>query len=251
MQRLILLLAVLGLVVPGVVFAKLYKCENEAGEVVYTDKPCKGGKGEELKLAPFSTYSPNIVPVPPSANRAEKDPAASYTVFEIISPKYNKLIRSNTGTVMVTFKLEGPLLSLKGHKFAIELDGKKLKSRGVTNQIRLSNVNPGTHTLKVFIVDADDKIIKKTGLVNFHLLAKTKLNSPTPGSTGSLSEKDSSSDAQDPLSDIPNNTSDSEKPRDIIKNSDITKDLPGGINKIPGGSGTIPGGSRNIPGGRR
>jgi len=215
MQRLILLLALLGLVAPGVVFAKLYKCENEAGEVVYTDKPCKGGKGEELKLAPFSTYSPNIVPVPPSANPAEKDPAASYTVFEIITPKDDKLVSSKTGTVTVAFKIEGPLLSLKGHKFAIALDGKTLKSRGVTNQIRLNSVNPGTHTVQVFVMNAEDKIIKSSNSVSFHMQARSRLNSPTP------------------------------------EQSDLLKGIPGSTNTIPGGAGTVPGGAGTVPGGRR
>jgi len=215
MQRTMIFIAILGLVLPGVSVAKLYKCENEKGDVVYTDKPCKDGKGEELKLAPFSTYSPNIVPVPPSANKVKQDPAAAYNVFEIISPKNDKLINSNTGTVTVAFKLEGPLLSLKGHKFAIALDGEKLKSRGVTNQIRLNSVNPGTHTIQVFVVDAQDKVIKSSNTVSFHMQSRSKLNSPTP------------------------------------EQSDLLKGIPGSGSTIPGGSGTIPGGSPNIPGGRR
>lgn len=216
MHKITILLTVLCLTLPSIASAKLYKCENEAGEVIYTDKPCQGSKGEEIKLAPFSTYSPNIVPVPAAANRAQEDPAASYKVFEIISPKQDKLIRSNSGkgTITVAYKLEGPLLSLKGHKFAIALDGKTLKPRGVTNQIRLNSVDPGTHTLQVFVVDEEDKVIKSSNTVSFHMQSRAKLNSPTPQQT------------------------------------DLLKGIPGSGNNIPGGSGTIPGGTPNIPGGR-
>jgi len=214
MQKLIISFAILSLIMPSVAFAKLYKCKNDAGEVVYTDQPCQGGKGEELKLPPFSTYSPTIVPVPASANKVKEDPAASYKVFEILTPKDDKLVTSTTGTVNVTFKLEGPLLSLKGHKFAIALDGKKLKSRGVTNQIRLNSVNPGTHSVQVFVVDAENKVIKSSNLINFHMKSRSQENRPTP-----------------------------DQP-------ELLRGIPGSSNNIPGGSGTIPGGSRNIPGGR-
>lgn len=214
MQKLIILLAALSLVLPSAVSAKLYKCKNEQGEVVYTDQKCLNGEGEEMKLAPFSTYTPNVVPVPPQANQLKEDPAASYKIFEVIKPKEEKLIRSKTGRVNVTFKLEGPLLSLKGHKFAVALDGKKLKSRGVTNQIRLDSVNPGTHTLQVFVVDADDKVVKSSNTVKFYMQGKSQLNRPTPG--------------------IP----------------DLLRGIPGSSNTIPGGAGTIPGGAPNIPGGR-
>ncbi len=214
MQRIILTFAIISLMVPSIATAKLYKCKNDLGEVVYTDRACEVGKGKELKLAPFSTYTPTIVPIPASANRAQEDPAASYKVFEIIKPKNDKLLSSNTGRVNVTYRLDGPLLSLKGHKFAIALDGKKLKSRGVTNQIRLDSINPGTHTLQVFVVDAEDKVIKSSNTVTFHMKHKNRLNNPTPN-----------------------------KP-------DLLKGIPGSPNTVPGGAGTIPGGARNIPGGR-
>lgn len=209
MRKLLISLAVISLVLPSLATAKLYKCKNEQGEVVYTDKACQGGTGEELKLAPFSTYTPTIVPIPASANAAKEDPAATYKTFKIIKPKNDKLVTSTTGRVNVTYRLEGPLLSLKGHKFAIALDGKKLKSRGVTNQIRLDSVNPGTHTLQVYVVDAEDKVIKSSNSVTFHMKARSRLNNPTPG------------DSSDPLIGIP-----------------------GGTGNIPGGIGTIPGGTR-------
>ncbi len=215
MQRLLISFAVLSLIMPSAASAKLYKCENDKGEVIYTDQACQEGKGKELKLAPFSTYKPNILPVPAATNTEQPDPVASYKSLEIVSPENDKLVFSNTGTVTVAFKLDGPLLSLKGHKFAIALDGKRLKSRGVTNQIRLDRVERGTHTLQVFVVDTEDKTIKSSNLVSFHMQGRSRLNSPTPGK------------------------------------QDLTKTIPGSSNTIPGGAGTIPGGSPNIPGGKR
>jgi len=178
MQKLLITLAILGLIVPSMAAAKLYKCKSENGEVVYTDRECEAGKGEELKLAPFSTYKSNVVPVPKAANKVVKDPAAAYTQFEIINPKNDELVISFTSNVTVAYQLEEPLQTLKGHKFAIALNGKTLKNRGVTNQIRLDSVNPGTHTLQVFVVDKEDKVIKSSNIITFHMKTRNILNSP-------------------------------------------------------------------------
>lgn len=216
MRQIILLCTVVSMMLPAIASAKLYKCENAGGEVVYTDQPCLEGKGKELKLAPYSTYSPNIVPVPSVAAPAQQDPAASYRVFEILRPLDDKLITSATGRVNVSFKLDGPLLSVEGHKFAVALDGKKLKTRGVTNQIRLNNVDPGTHTLQVFVVDAQDKVIKRSNSIRFHMLRRTaSSNNPTPSEP------------------------------------DLLKGIPGSSGTVPGGVGTVPGSATTIPGGRR
>lgn len=176
MQRIILTLAILSLMVPSIASAKLYKCEDDNGEVVYTDKECEEGKGEELKLAPFSTYKSNIVPVPNVVKPPVIDPAASYTLFEITEPKNDELVISFTSNVTVKYQLKGPILSLKGHKFAVALNGTKLKSRGISNQIRLDSVNPGTHTLQVFVVDRDDKVIKSSNIITFHMKPRNILN---------------------------------------------------------------------------
>jgi len=215
MQKTIILFAVLALVLPSAVFAKLYKCKNAQGEVIYTDKKCDG-QGEELKLPPYSTYKPNIIPVPKSAPAA-KDPAVSYKQLEITSPKKDELVYSNSGVVNVKFKIDGPLLSLKGHKFAVVLDGERLKSRGVTTQIRLNSVERGTHTLQVVVVDVDDKIIKSSETVTFHTQRRVKDINPTPGGIGTAPGGAGAT--------------------------------PGGAGTIPGGTGTIPGGTGTIPGG--
>jgi len=212
MQKLLISLAVLSLIVPSMASAKLYKCKDENGEVVYTDRECKDGKGEELKLAPFSTYKSNIVPVPIAAKQEPKDPAASYTSFKIIQPKGDELVISFTSNVNVAYKLKGPLLSLKGHKFAISLNGEKLKSRGVTNQIRLDSVNPGTHTLQVFVVDKEDKVIKSSNTVTFHMKTRNTINNLSPGGSNAT-------------------------PAGAVAN-------PGGGGASPGGGGRISGGSR-------
>lgn len=212
MQKIIILLSVLSLILPGVASAKLYKCKNNEGEVIYTDKPCPG-EGEELKLPPLPSYSPGVIVVPSPASRPTAELSSVYKSIEILKPANDKLIFSTTGTVIISYKIDGALLSLKGHKFALELDGAKLKTRGITNQIRLDNLDPGTHTVKVQAVDGEDKVLISSDSITFHIKRQSNVTSPTPGQpTGTGAA-------------VPGTT-------------------PGAGNTIPGSPGTLPGGRR-------
>ena len=178
MQRIIILLAVLGLVLPNVASAKLYKCKDAEGQVVYTDQSCEG-EGEELKLPPSVTYTPQ--PTPAISNTPETDTAAVYKKLEIVTPENDKLIISTQGIVNFSYKIEGPLLSVKRHKYGLELDGKKLKTRGITNQVRLDNIGPGTHTIRVFVADDEEKELISSAVVTFHMKRLPNSTSPSPG----------------------------------------------------------------------
>lgn len=211
MQRIMILLAVLSLVLPSIASAKLYKCKNNEGEVIYTDKPCEN-EGEELKLPPLPTYTPRPVSAPTRGSQAVSQ-SADYTSLEVVQPVNDKLIISTTGTATIAFKIKGPLLSLKGHRFALAVDGTKLKARGTTNQIRLDDLNPGTHTVKIFVVDKEDKELISSDVITFHIKRQSNVTSPTPGQpTGTGAA-------------VPGTT-------------------PGAGNTIPGSPGTLPGGRR-------
>ena len=216
----------LSFILPNVAAAKLYKCIDAAGEVVYTDQACEG-EGKELKLPPSSTYTPSVIsiPIPDTANN---EAAKSYKSLEIITPKNDKLITSTEGTTTIGYKIEGPLLSALGHRFGIALDGEKLKPRGVTNQIRLDDITPGTHTVRVFVVDKADKELISSATTKFHMRRQVRTGSPTPGdippeAIPGAPETDDDSQGQDP----------------------------GRVSTIPGSENTIPGGLGTIPGGRR
>ena len=211
MQRMIVLLAVLSLFLPGLVSAKLYKCKNSQGEIVYTDQACEGD-GEELKLPPFTTYTPSAIP-PSIPDTGKADAVEAYKTLKILAPENDKYIVSAQGTVTVGFEIKGPLQSLQGHKFALALNGKKLKARGTTNQIRLNDLNPGTYKVQIFVVDREDKELISSAVSTFHMRRQSNQTSPSPG-----------------------------QPTGTIR--PIPGSIPGGANTIPGGPATIPGGQR-------
>ena len=159
------------------VLAKLYKCEDAEGNTIYTDKACADGK--ELKLPPLHTYTPVVVPPSFPTQKDGNKGLDTYESISIIEPKNDQVIYDNTGTVTVGIKLVPELKTLKDHKFSIALDGKQLKTRGVTNQIRLNNVDRGTHSVQVFVVDAANSILLSSNTITFHL-KRESLISPIP-----------------------------------------------------------------------
>lgn len=164
--------------------AKLYKCQDTEGNTVYTDEPCADGK--ELKLPPLHTYTPVKVPptfpAPDDSNGSTDGNAESYTSLTILSPKNDEVIYSNSGTITVGFQLAPALQTSEGHQFSIALDGKQLKSKGVTNQIKLQNVDRGTHSVQIFVIDKSNNILLSSPSVSFHLRKESVITTPIPGS---------------------------------------------------------------------
>ncbi|NNG13619.1 MAG: DUF4124 domain-containing protein [Gammaproteobacteria bacterium] len=160
--------------------AKLYKCEDAEGNIIYTDEACADGK--ELKLPPLHTYTPIVVPPSfPTQKDASKE-SDTYESLSIIEPKNDQVIYDNTGTVTVGIKLVPELKTLKEHKFSIALDGKQLKTKGVTNQIKLQNLDRGSHSVQVFVVDAANSILLSSNTITFHLRRESLIDTPGPGS---------------------------------------------------------------------
>lgn len=159
------------------VLAKLYKCEDAEGNIVYTDELCVDGK--EIKLPPLHTYTPAVVPPSFPTQENGNEESDTYESISIIEPKNDKEIYDNTGTVTVGIKLVPELKTLKDHKFSIALDGKQLKTKGVTNQIKLQNLDRGSHSVQVFVVDAANTILLSSNTITFHL-RRESLISPIP-----------------------------------------------------------------------
>jgi hypothetical protein len=158
--------------------AKLYKCKDAEGNIIYTDEAC-ADDGMELKLPPLHTYTPVVIPPSFPTQKDGNKKSDTYESVSIIEPKNDQEIYDNTGTVTVGIKLVPELKTLKGHKFSIALDGKQLKTKGVTNQIRLNNVDRGTHSVQVFVVDAANSILLSSNTITFHL-RRESLISPIP-----------------------------------------------------------------------
>lgn len=181
MRKVIVLCMLVMFVQP--VAAELYKCKDVEGNIVYTDEPCADGK--QLKLPPLQTYTPAKAP-PVSANTGsennkDKKKSKGYTSLVITKPENDSVIRDNTGKVIISYTLTSPLETARGHKFVITVDGKKLKTKGTTSQIQLSDIDRGTHTVQIHVVNNDDKILISSKPTIFHMKKHSILH-PKPAS---------------------------------------------------------------------
>lgn len=180
-MRKIIVLCMLLMIVPPVA-AKMYKCEDPEGNTVYTDEPCADGK--QLKLPPILTYTPSKLP-PASAttgkNSKDDKNHKGYTSLVITKPEDDSVIRDNEGKVTINYTLTPPLKTALGHKFVISVNGKKLKTKGTTSQIQLTDLVRGTHTILIHVVDDEDKTIISSKPSSFHMKQFSILH-PKPAS---------------------------------------------------------------------
>ncbi len=158
------------------VVAKLYKCKDADGNTAYTDEPCLDGK--EIKLPPLHTYTPAVATPSSPETIGGVQVFKGYKSLSITEPKNDKAIISNTRAVTVSYQLKPALDTNRGHKYSIALDGKQLKAKGVTSQIKLQDVDRGSHTVQIFVLDRDSNILISSQTVTFHLRQSSVITNP-------------------------------------------------------------------------
>jgi hypothetical protein len=77
----------------------------------------------------------------------------------VSKPADGSSIRSNTGNVSISVNSEPSLRS--GHRILITMNGKEL-SKGTGKSVSLTNVDRGTHTVTVSIIDSSSNTIIST-----------------------------------------------------------------------------------------
>ena len=168
------------LLVPSA-FAGLYKWVDTDGNIHYTDTPPPQG-AEEVTLPPNVTYTPAETPSdsPASAQPAAKDDG-KYKELVITSPKMNETVRSDKGEVLVEYTLTPNGLK-PGHQFRMMLDGKSLETELTQEQAALQQLERGSHTIQVYVVDATGTPLLNSQPVIFFLRQESELDT---GDTGS------------------------------------------------------------------
>jgi hypothetical protein len=149
--------------------AAVYKSVDAEGNVVYTDEPT--GDAKPLKLPPLSTVpAPASSPARQTSAEQEKSAEAEgYQRISIVSPGPDATIRDNTGAVPVNVEVEPELNSASGHRFRYYLDGEAQGNATESAHISFHNVDRGTHTVEVGVVDSAGEELIRSGAVQFHL----------------------------------------------------------------------------------
>jgi len=173
MWRLLILLLIAS---SGVATAGVYRWVDDNGQIHFSDKPQAGAK--QIKLKATSVYTPPVQNESEADSQVEQEvrvdadenPAVpvDYEVISIVGPENNQVVRSSEGTVDVSVELRPGLQS--GHKIRVYLNGTQASQDLETTQITLQDMDRGTHSLEVSVIDEKNRELKRSSAVTFHMI---------------------------------------------------------------------------------
>ena len=135
----------------------VYKTVDENGNIIFTDRPSEDS--EQIKLKELQTIkNPNPAKYT-DRPRQVKDTGPLYKTLLITNPADGSGLRSNNGNVTISVSLEPPLRS--GHQILITMDGQEV-SKGSASSVSRQNVDRGTHSIGVSVVDSSGKKLTST-----------------------------------------------------------------------------------------
>jgi hypothetical protein len=156
--------------------AEIYKWTNDQGEVEYSDQYREGA--EKMTIEPISTIQmPKAGPATASPDtEVETDPVQPYSKLAITFPQPDGAFHSGSDSFAVTVELQPDLQP--SHSLRLSLDGEPAGVFQGTS-FTLTNVERGTHTLNLDVVD-NSSVIQSAPPVTFTLHRPTALRPNTP-----------------------------------------------------------------------
>ena len=166
----------------------VYKITDALGNVTYTD--------EAPKKPDPSVVVKTLIIVPPEFgnDHAAVDPSLAYPPIEkadattldydiaIVSPSNDETLRANNGNIVLRAAVEPPLQP--GHALRFYLGSDAVGT--VPNvELALANVDRGSYSLRVDVLDENREVLKSSSSSIFHLqrtsaLAPTRKAQPSP-----------------------------------------------------------------------
>ena len=83
-----------------------------------------------------------------------------------MSPENNQVLTGGAGNVTVSILIEPGLNTTLGDRLVLYMDGKK-QAESSSTSFPFTNIDRGTHTTKVDVVDKDGKSLKSSAPVSF------------------------------------------------------------------------------------
>ena len=130
-------------------------------------------QARNAKRVPIATSNRMAVPAntaaPITTAKKSAEPAPfHYDMLRILIPEPDATLRSNAGELIVSVTSEPGLQS--GHRYRLLLDGQPTAEPGLSPVFALSNIDRGSHTLSVEILDEAGRTVERTANQPFHML---------------------------------------------------------------------------------
>jgi hypothetical protein len=149
--------------------AAVYKTVDANGNVSYTDEPV--GDQQPVALPPLSTVPPpryNTV-TKPADTHPDNELTAAYQKIVLAAPAPEETVRDNTGNVTVSALTEPVLDTTAGHRLQFFLDGQSEGKPTTSGRSLYQNLDRGTHTAEVAVVDASGRELGRSDSVRFYV----------------------------------------------------------------------------------
>ena len=137
----------------------VYKVVNPDGSVSFSDQP--QDHAQTLQVAPVTTIPAQKV-IQNQKLTPDNKPSAETTYYQslsISSPADDSAFHSGSGNIQVTVDLNPSLRP--GHSLELILDSTPIATQAST-QFQLTNVDRGTHTLTIKILDPQQQVLKSS-----------------------------------------------------------------------------------------
>ncbi|MGC8120920.1 DUF4124 domain-containing protein [Marinobacter sp. VGCF2001] len=174
MKAPITLATALLMLVSTTAYSEVYRHVDAYGNVTFSDEPMDGG--EEVKVKPVTTITlpkPEVVQEPEQLRQQAQREGAAYQSVSFQYPSDEQAFHSGNGNV--TFEVQSSPGLQESHRFEITLDGQPVgQSRSGT--VTVNNIDRGTHSAGVHIVDGDGVRVKTGSPITFTIHRPSALN---------------------------------------------------------------------------
>jgi len=158
--------------------ADVYRLVDEAGNVSYSDQSHPDAILIELETLP--TYTPQTSQISQPINIATSDRTSNAPDYNIaiLSPANDQTFWENSGTVEVQIQVEPVLNENRGDLIKVLLDGQQAGDLQNNTLITLTNLDRGSHSLKVAVVSKNDELLASSEQISFQLHRRSIINQP-------------------------------------------------------------------------
>lgn len=168
--------------------AEIFKTVDKEGNVVFTDIPPRDDDKNAEQIIIENPNSFAVEEAIPNADEwivepeeeGETEEPFRYQTLEIVSPTDDEALRENAGNVTIVTNLS-PRLQ-RGHIARLLIDG-SVAQEGPQASFELANVDRGTHTITVEIIDERGQVLIQSEPSTFHMLRYAG-GAPRPSPTG-------------------------------------------------------------------
>ena len=154
----------------------VYRSTDKNGNAVFTDQATENA--QEIEIKETATYTETVPTYTPTSKTKNVYKSIGYTSLSILQPASEEAIRSNSGNLTVSYSLQ-PALESK-HSTELLIDGSPVQSSGSGGSFSLTNIDRGTHTLMVQVIDDSGSVLITSDSIMITMLRYAQVRRISP-----------------------------------------------------------------------